>query len=255
VEVEDASDGGVGIVVAEALIAGHSVLMQAPGVPPAPDGGRARGKVAWCTRVGGERYRVGVVLDYSAAHGHGPVSDGEDLYEIMEVNATASLDTIHKIYRILALRLHPDNTESGSEDAFKRLAHAYKILSDPERRAAYDNERNRRANKTWSIFDAASALPGLEQEQQKRRAILAALYTKRMRQPEQAALPLPNLERLLGVPREHLEFPLWFLKEQGWITRSDNARFVITAKGVEFAESTGAWQPPLAGAGRLLASG
>ena len=43
-------------------------------------------------------------------------------------------------------------------------------------------------------------------------------------------------EQLLGVPREHLEFSLWYLKEQGMIVRSDSGKFQITIKGVDQAE-------------------
>jgi DNA-binding IclR family transcriptional regulator len=65
---------------------------------------------------------------------------------------------------------------------------------------------------------------------------LNLLYVKRMQTPESPAMSLTELEDLLGCPREHLEFPLWYLREQGWVARSDNARFAITAKGVDEAE-------------------
>ena len=64
-----------------------------------------------------------------------------------------------------------------------------------------------------------------------------------------------GLENLLAVPREHLEFPLWFLKEQGWVLRSDGGQHSITAKGVDYAESTGAWQPPTSRNSGLLSAG
>ena len=41
-----------------------------------------------------------------------------------------------------------------------------------------------------------------------------------MRQPENCGVPIPDLGQLLAVTREHLEFPLWFMKEQGWIQRT-----------------------------------
>ncbi len=46
---------------------------------------------------------------------------------------------------------------------------------------------------------------------------------------------LKEIEELLGVPKEHLEFTLWYLRESQQIQRSDNARFEITLKGVEAA--------------------
>jgi hypothetical protein len=45
------------------------------------------------------------------------------------------------------------------------------------------------------------------------------------------------LESLLNVPKGELEFSLWYLKECGYLTRSDSARHTITIKGVQFAEA------------------
>jgi hypothetical protein len=46
-----------------------------------------------------------------------------------------------------------------------------------------------------------------------------------------------ELEDLLGCPREHLEFTLWYLKEAACLTRSDNGRYAITVRGVDAVES------------------
>lgn len=230
------------------------MLLEGGGIA-GPDGGRARGFVAWCTLVSPGVFRAGIGLEQGNHPSKRPEDDFEDYYEILEVNPTASADTVHKVYRILAQRIHPDNPESGNEEGFKKLLRAYQTLSDPERRAAYDVERNRATSQRWRIFDSESATPGLEQEQKKRRAILAVLYNKRMRSPENCGAGIPELEQLLAVPREHLEFPLWFLKEQGWIQRTDNGRHSITAKGVDFAETTGAWQPPAQKNSGLLSAG
>ena len=42
-----------------------------------------------------------------------------------------------------------------------------------------------------------------------------------------------ELERLLGSPREHLEFHLWYLKAKGWIGRLENGMLAITVEGVD----------------------
>ena len=63
-----------------------------------------------------------------------------DLYEILEVDSTASPSEIKSAYRSLARKYHPDanpdNPEAG--ERFKEIASAYEILSDPNRRARYD---------------------------------------------------------------------------------------------------------------------
>jgi molecular chaperone DnaJ len=63
-----------------------------------------------------------------------------DFYEILEVQKTASADEIKKAYRKQALKFHPDRNpgDKSSEDKFKEAAEAYEILSDPQKKARYD---------------------------------------------------------------------------------------------------------------------
>lgn len=64
----------------------------------------------------------------------------QDYYELLGVSRTASGDDIKKAYRKLAMQHHPDRN-SGDKEAetkFKDLNHAYDVLKDPEKRAAYD---------------------------------------------------------------------------------------------------------------------
>ena len=64
----------------------------------------------------------------------------QDFYEMLGCSRTASPDDIKKAYRKLAMEHHPDRNQ-GNKDAekkFKELSHAYDILKDPDKRAAYD---------------------------------------------------------------------------------------------------------------------
>ena len=64
----------------------------------------------------------------------------QDFYELLGVNRAASADDIKKAFRKLAMQHHPDRNsgDKDSEKKFKDLNHAYDILKDPEKRAAYD---------------------------------------------------------------------------------------------------------------------
>jgi len=61
-----------------------------------------------------------------------------DYYEVLGLARGASGDEIKKTFRNRARQLHPDNKESGDEAAFKELAEAYEVLSDEQKKAAYD---------------------------------------------------------------------------------------------------------------------
>jgi DNA-binding IclR family transcriptional regulator len=56
-------------------------------------------------------------------------------------------------------------------------------------------------------------------------------------------MSLKDFEELLGVPKEHLEFTLWYLKESQFVTRQDNGRYSITLKGVDEAEAVSENRP------------
>lgn len=65
----------------------------------------------------------------------------DDFYNLLNVSPDASTEEIKKAYKRLALQLHPDKTTENREEAeekFKKVTEAYAVLSDPEKRQAYD---------------------------------------------------------------------------------------------------------------------
>lgn len=63
-----------------------------------------------------------------------------DYYEVLEVEKTSSVETIKKAYRKKAIQYHPDKNpgDKEAEDKFKEAAEAYDVLSNPDKRARYD---------------------------------------------------------------------------------------------------------------------
>ena len=68
------------------------------------------------------------------------MANKRDFYDILGVNRDASDEDIKKSYRKLAMKFHPDRNPDSkdAEDKFKEAKEAYEILSEPEKRRAYD---------------------------------------------------------------------------------------------------------------------
>ncbi len=62
-----------------------------------------------------------------------------DYYEILGIDRNANDEKIKKAFRKLAFKYHPDhNKDNGAEEKFKEINEAYEVLSNPEKRSAYD---------------------------------------------------------------------------------------------------------------------
>ncbi|HEX6717348.1 MAG TPA: DnaJ domain-containing protein [Pyrinomonadaceae bacterium] len=161
-----------------------------------------------------------------------------DLYEVLQVSDTAEPETINRVYRIFAQRYHPDNRETGNEARFREITEAYQVLSNPEKRAQYDATNQQRRKDRWRVVAAgAESENNFELEHIVRLTVLEALYTKRRVEPHMPGIYLRELERMIGRPREHLEFTLWFLTQKKLIN-TDDSRIYITADGAEYLEES-----------------
>ena len=166
-----------------------------------------------------------------------------DLYEVLQISPSADLETIQRVYRLLALRYHPDNRETGNSKEFELVLKSYRILSDPETRASYDSEYYQRQKLRWKIFDQGGALTARETEQRQRDGVLPLLYAKRLQETHKPGMNLREMENLLACAREHLEFSMWYLREKGLIQAGDNGLFWITALGVDKCNESDVSQP------------
>ncbi len=258
-DLRDYSSGGVGVALAAPLTVGSEVRVTGlPGTGASRRKRSAPARVAWCLERPDGSFRAGLELEDSDA---GPeqtrtgletetaAAETEDYYEILQVSPNAHPDTIHRVFKILAQRFHPDNPDTGEEETFKRILAAYNVLKDPEQRAAYDARRESRLRARWRIFRKPAEAAGPGAERRKRYGILQVLYHQRVHEPEFPALSIHDLEDLLGCPRDHLQFSLWYLKEKGYIRRDDRARYSITVAGIDEAEAAAAPRLP---AERLL---
>ena len=68
------------------------------------------------------------------------MAEKRDYYEVLEVSKNATTDEIKKAYRKKAIQYHPDKNpgDKNAEEKFKEAAEAYEVLSNPDKRARYD---------------------------------------------------------------------------------------------------------------------
>jgi hypothetical protein len=173
-------------------------------------------------------------------------------YELLQISSNADPETIHRIFHFLAVRLHPDNPVTGDAERFVSVKEAYDILSVPELRAEYDAAREKHEQQPAPLSTSIDFMDTIEGEMNRRLALLALLYNQRRTDPEKPHLTLQEVEKLMGFPREYLEFSIWYVHKKGYITRADNSAFTLTADGVDFVETQRSRTPVLR---KMLTSG
>jgi len=158
-------------------------------------------------------------------------------YEILQISRNADSETIHRVFRIMAGRFHPDNPKTGSQERFHLLHRAYQVLSDPKRRAEYDALCGGEEPRPIPVFELKDFLIGVEGEKNRRLGVLSLLYNSRRQNTDHPGVSLLDLEKCMAIPREYLEFTLWFLKSKGYVAMQQNSDFALTAEGAEYVES------------------
>jgi curved DNA-binding protein CbpA len=158
-------------------------------------------------------------------------------YEFLQISPNAEAETIHRVYRFLATRYHPDNSETGDPDKFFLLKMAYDVLSNPQLRAKYDEACLKEDPEQEPLSNSIDFLDNIDGELNRRLAVLALLYIRRRAFPATPEVSLMEVESRMGFPRDYLEFTTWYLQHKGYITRADNSAYTLTTEGVDFVES------------------
>ena len=96
------------------------------------------GAAGSCPAVPFQRIRIRMSVSFirKPAEDHAE----QNYYEVLGVERGASQDEIKKAYRRLAMKYHPDRNpgDKAAEAKFKEVGEAYAVLSDEQKRAAYD---------------------------------------------------------------------------------------------------------------------
>ena len=112
----------------------------------------------------------------------------QDPYKVLGLSPSARPEDIRSVYKQLARRYHPDvNADAGAEERFKELTLAFSVLSDPRRRALYDQ------------FGEASLRVGFAPEKTRRRPESQGSSAPRSAQRPSGASGTPDLVQLLEI--------------------------------------------------------
>jgi curved DNA-binding protein len=230
----DLSESGVSVESPVALEVGSYVQVHAEEF-----GFNWPARVRHCQRRG-SRYIVGLEFRKPRTAPPEDIAREEfaDLYDLMQISPTADTETVHRVYRLMAARYHPDNVHTGDLQKFLLLQKALDTLSDPIKRAAYDAEYSFRRTGPMPVFELKDFVVGIDVETNRRLGILCLLYNRRRINPDKPGLSLLEFEQLMTIPREHLVFTVWYLKERQLLRTEGGAEFEITADGVQFVESS-----------------
>jgi hypothetical protein len=159
-----------------------------------------------------------------------------DYYELLQLSPNADAETVERIFRHLAKKFHPDNSDFADNQRFHQIVEAHKTLADPEARAGYDVKYQHYWNRKWRLAAEASDSATLGDDMAIRERLLSLLYVQRRRNMKSPGLGEHEMARLLRTPPELVEFHVWYLKSKGWVERLETGHLAITAHGVDQAE-------------------
>jgi curved DNA-binding protein len=160
-----------------------------------------------------------------------------DYYELLQISPNAELETIQRVFKLLAARYHPDNPETGDVEKFVLLNEAHRTLCDSELRREFDLQYQLRFAEPIGLFEMKEFAAGIDGEANRRMGILCLLYNRRRANPDDPGLSLLEFESMMSLPREHLIFTMWYLRERNYVRQDEASDFVITGDGVDYVEA------------------
>jgi|GEM_PF-5089161 len=136
----DVIDGGLGLALTTPVQSGAIVVVRGK-LGESRTADPLKAVVRWCAGKTDGTFRAGLEFLVAPEQTNPANSETLECYATMQLSPGADAAAISHAYRLLALRYHPDNIETGNSEMFLRLSEAYQILSDPQKRASYDVQR------------------------------------------------------------------------------------------------------------------
>ena len=162
-----------------------------------------------------------------------------DPYEVLQLHQNAHPLVVMRTFRVLAAMYHPDNKQTGDRIKFEQVVNAYRMLSDPVRRAQYDRAESApvaAASDGRGPAPAPSRRQSTSDERRLRLLILTTLYNSRRSSLAQPGLSLRVLSDMTDSSLDEVQFSLWYLRGKKFIEIGEDDAVAITVMGVDFVE-------------------
>ena len=157
-------------------------------------------------------------------------------YEVLGIPPSANSDDLARVLQLLTARFRPENKETGDARRFQEMKTAFDVLSNADRRKAFDQELRQNAQESGPVYLSKDFADGVDAEIKRRLGILCLLYNQRKTNPITPGLTIAQLENLMLTPREHLEFGMWYLKQKRLVLADDRSTLTIMCEGIDFIE-------------------
>lgn len=160
-----------------------------------------------------------------------------DYYAVLKVNPDCDARILELAYHYFAKMYHPDNLETADPEKFNEVVEAYRVLRDPERRAAYDRAFGRTYARSFFdmpndgdlAIDDKTALSDAETHLK----ILLYLYKRRREHAGDAGVIGWYVQDMLGCTEDEFRFHVWYLKAKGFIEVTEQGTIAVTVNGVD----------------------
>ena len=163
-----------------------------------------------------------------------------DPYAVLQLHPSAHPMVVMRTFRVLAAMYHPDNRATGDRQKFEQVVNAYRMLSDPVRRAGYDRIDGASAGDVRAPSGAAPRRTNGTDERRLRLLILQTLYNNRRGSLAKPGLSLGVLADMTDTQIEDVQFSLWYLRGKKFIEVDDKDEAAITVTGVDYVEDNSA---------------
>jgi curved DNA-binding protein CbpA len=161
----------------------------------------------------------------------------QDHYDVLGIDPRADSETLQSAYAELAQKYHPNNPETGDQEAFDAVNAAYEVLSDPAQRHAFDNLKGVGEDANCPQFSGTEFFESMGSDAGLRVALLCILYERRKKKPLKPGLPMRYVEAMLNADLDSLFFVLWYAKQRGWVSSDDKSNLLITVQGMDYLDS------------------